>query len=148
MEIRRSYDLLISTMGFPILVRLHLYIESGPWLWQGRTYPYAKCSSCQWYIRSCWYLAEYLGGVTHRVISTWLRLSLADKYSSLEKVPLLRCEGKAGTFYNTENQELSCCKLCHHWWQHRLSEWQHPVLPVMTKVMVSSEWDKWLVLKM
>ena len=29
-EIRRSYDPLISTMGFPILVRWHLYIESGP----------------------------------------------------------------------------------------------------------------------
>ena len=32
MEIRRSYDRLISTMGFPILVRWHLYIESGPWV--------------------------------------------------------------------------------------------------------------------
>ena len=31
MEIRRSYDRLISPMGFPILVRLHLYIESGRW---------------------------------------------------------------------------------------------------------------------
>ena len=30
MEIRRSYDRLTSTMGFPILVRWHLYIESGP----------------------------------------------------------------------------------------------------------------------
>ena len=30
-EIRRSYDRLISTMGYPILVRWHLYIESGPW---------------------------------------------------------------------------------------------------------------------
>ena len=30
-EIRRSYDRLISTMGFPIPVR-HLYIESGPWI--------------------------------------------------------------------------------------------------------------------
>ena len=30
-EMRRSYDRLISTMGFPILVRWHLYIESGPW---------------------------------------------------------------------------------------------------------------------
>ena len=29
MEIRRSYDRLISTMGYPILVRWHLYIESG-----------------------------------------------------------------------------------------------------------------------
>ena len=34
-EIRRSYDRLISTMGFPILARWHLYIESGPW-WQQR----------------------------------------------------------------------------------------------------------------
>ena len=30
-EIRRSYDRLISTMGFPILVRCLLYIESAPW---------------------------------------------------------------------------------------------------------------------
>ena len=30
MEIRLSYDRLISTMGFPILVRQYLYIESGP----------------------------------------------------------------------------------------------------------------------
>ena len=29
-EIRRSYDRLISTMGFPKLVRWHLYVESGP----------------------------------------------------------------------------------------------------------------------
>ena len=29
-QIRRSYDRLISTMGFPILIRWHLYIESGP----------------------------------------------------------------------------------------------------------------------
>ena len=31
-EIRRSYDRLISTIGFPIMVRRHLYIESGSWL--------------------------------------------------------------------------------------------------------------------
>ena len=30
-RVRRSYDRLISTMGFLILVRRHLYIESGPW---------------------------------------------------------------------------------------------------------------------
>ena len=29
-EIRWSYDRLISTIGFPILLRCHLYIESGP----------------------------------------------------------------------------------------------------------------------
>ena len=34
MEIRPSYDRLISTMRFPILVRWHLYIESGPSLLQ------------------------------------------------------------------------------------------------------------------
>ena len=31
MEIRRSSDHLISTLGFPILIRCHLYIELGPW---------------------------------------------------------------------------------------------------------------------
>ena len=30
-EIRRSNDRLISTNGFPTLVRWYLYIESGPW---------------------------------------------------------------------------------------------------------------------
>ena len=34
-EIRRSYDRLISTMGFPILEKWHLYIESRP----GRAFP-------------------------------------------------------------------------------------------------------------
>ena len=29
-EIRRSYDCLIPTMGFPILLRCHVYIEPGP----------------------------------------------------------------------------------------------------------------------
>ena len=31
-EVRRSYDCLISSIGFLVLERLHLYIESGPWL--------------------------------------------------------------------------------------------------------------------
>ena len=34
-EIKRSYDRLISTMGFPIPIRRHLYIESGPWILYG-----------------------------------------------------------------------------------------------------------------
>ena len=34
-EIRQCYYSLISTMGFPILVRWHLYIESGPWFFCG-----------------------------------------------------------------------------------------------------------------
>ena len=43
MEIRRSYDRLISTMGFPILVRWHLYIESGP-----RFFLYGQYRGCWW----------------------------------------------------------------------------------------------------
>ena len=39
MEIRRSYDRLISTMGFPILVRWDLYIESGPWVLSAPDWP-------------------------------------------------------------------------------------------------------------
>ena len=47
-EIRRSYDRLISTMGFPIPVRRHLYIESGPWclIWEitcQNEIPYPNC---------------------------------------------------------------------------------------------------------
>ena len=42
MEIRRSYDHLISTMGFPILQRWHLYIESGPWI------PHREYYGCWW----------------------------------------------------------------------------------------------------
>ena len=38
MEIRRSYERLTSTMGFPILVRWHLFIESGPWHFEGLSY--------------------------------------------------------------------------------------------------------------
>ena len=56
MEIRRSYDRLISTMGFPILVRRHLYIESGPRKRSGDQYPFAffviHCSDITW-VSSC-----------------------------------------------------------------------------------------------
>ena len=35
---------------------------------------------------------------------------------------------------STENWELSRCQLCRHWWPWRLSLWQQPVPPVMTKL--------------
>ena len=44
MEIRRSYDRLISTMGFPILIRRHRYIESG--LWFTEAYTCITCPVC------------------------------------------------------------------------------------------------------
>ena len=51
MEIRRSYDRLISTLGFPILVRCHLYIESGPWI-------------LSLFTRYCWFISQRQTSVT------------------------------------------------------------------------------------
>ena len=62
MEIRRSWDRLISTMGFPILVRLHLYIESGPWITIGvivnTLKPRQNCRQCADEIFKCVFLNE------------------------------------------------------------------------------------------
>ena len=50
-EIRRSYDRLISTMGFPILIRRLVYIESGPRFWPVSPVSYSLTSLTpgQWY---------------------------------------------------------------------------------------------------
>ena len=56
MEIRWSYDRLISTMGFPILERWHLYIESGPrdpfhkWFESSQSKSRKKCLAFAWKI--------------------------------------------------------------------------------------------------
>ena len=60
-KIRQSYNHLISTMGFPILIRWHLYIESGPryFLWHiSNGIPQATCTylwnesiSCLWVVK-------------------------------------------------------------------------------------------------
>ena len=34
----------------------------------------------------------------------------------------------------TENKRLSIWQLCHHWWHHKLSQWQLMVPPVMSKL--------------
>ena len=47
-EIRRSYDRLISAMGFPLLVRRHLYIESGPSLYNVAKLHVATCCRPKW----------------------------------------------------------------------------------------------------
>ena len=49
MEIRRSYDRLISTMGFPILERWQLYIESGP-----RYSPFSGHPEAHVHTELCW----------------------------------------------------------------------------------------------
>ena len=51
MEIRRSYNRLISTMGFPILVRWHLYIESRPRFLNKHMIPKSLC--CSWLQNGC-----------------------------------------------------------------------------------------------
>ena len=42
-EIRRSYDRLISTMRFPTLVRWHVYIESGPCIFSVPGWIHVRC---------------------------------------------------------------------------------------------------------
>ena len=46
-------------------------------------------------------------------------------------------------YHVTENRELSWWQLCRHWWYHRLSFWQPPAPPVMTKLILwLLLWDK------
>ena len=69
MEIRRSYDRLISTIGFPILARWHLYIASGPCLLQ-------KQLTIQW--QTQWYfcvsLSQNLGSINIFVSLMWRKI--------------------------------------------------------------------------
>ena len=67
-EIRRSDDRLISTMGFPLLVRSHLYTESGPcmlWIW--RKIPLAYITSFPIYIQDKLYqrATQVIGTITY-----------------------------------------------------------------------------------
>ena len=48
MEIRRSYDRLISTMRFLILVRQHFYFESGPWKQYHKKCTWTQSIICVW----------------------------------------------------------------------------------------------------
>ena len=79
MELRRSYYRLISTMGFPILVRWHIYIESGPWRrracsckehtwrdhdaiqWAALQSPHAKCVTTLASKQECALIARFMG---------------------------------------------------------------------------------------
>ena len=57
-EIRRSDDRLISTMGFPILLRRHLYIDSEPWIWMygPQTWSlHCRCPNNWW----CWAICRH-----------------------------------------------------------------------------------------
>ena len=63
-EIRRYYDCLISTMGFPIPVRQHLHIESGPWFRRRTAYISMACRLAQDCGNSCALAMELLQSYT------------------------------------------------------------------------------------
>ena len=78
-EIRRSWDRLISTMGFHILVRCHLYIKSGPRpescsTWHSRTLRNKGILRLQNF--TFWNKANlrYLIAATGQVISNWIQI--------------------------------------------------------------------------
>ena len=63
-EIRQSSDRLISTMGFPIQIECHLYVESGPKLSHNYLiiiikFPISKCIYIYWN-RACLVPSHYL----------------------------------------------------------------------------------------
>ena len=78
MEITRSYNRLISTMGFPILVTWHLYIKPGPSsLWSGFTkWNPSMLFQCLSRSRSPmeWTLVIYQGQILHVTKSRWLKV--------------------------------------------------------------------------
>ena len=87
-EIRRSYDRLISTMGFPILVRWHLYIESGPW----------------W----CW--IAFTRKCNHSVISHRLRLQQPPCVAILLVTLTPVCDINEVAFVALNNDEDALCE--------------------------------------
>ena len=81
---RRSYDRLISTLGFLILGRCNLYIELGPWISKWQSYrckslmnpdDYIYDSCCAFiifFVLSFWLIFPYLCGL---LIWTWSNIS-------------------------------------------------------------------------
>ena len=69
-EIRRSYDRLISTMGFPILIKPHLYIESGLWSFVVYVVIHACIDVWETYIRlQFWRLKTLFIGISIQIFS-------------------------------------------------------------------------------
>ena len=93
MEIRRSYDRLISTMGFPILVRWHLYIESAPCLQSQYLNWWWLISLMHICISRPFDLNELIIGSTHR------RHSIPDPHMWAMGCLLYRFEGKFTTLF-------------------------------------------------
>ena len=80
MEVRRSYDRLISTMGFPILVRWHLYIESGPCTYMGfaMPWPFGHCKDTRF-----WLVEANLPWPTCSEVAVWSALNQIFKKATV-----------------------------------------------------------------
>ena len=75
MEIRRSYDRLISKMGFPMLVRWHLYIESAPRPQWVNILAILK-RPCSWQCSRPWWFWSRHGQNFNTVTSWWVKWCL------------------------------------------------------------------------
>ena len=93
-EIRRSYDRLISTMGFPILVRQHLYIESGPSLWP---FPFKHLR----YVHQCF----FRGHVNIIHLGSWFTSLL--QHHAIVSGPFLTIVGVMLTFTGSEAEHAT-----------------------------------------
>ena len=71
MEIRRSYDRLISTMGFPILVRRHLYIESRSWSLVLLPWVSSIVEMCSRFCHSFYVLSHLLPSAAYTSMRQW-----------------------------------------------------------------------------
>ena len=111
-EIRQSYDRLISTMGFPILVRYHLYIESGP-----RSCYSTVQHSTIWYItHKKWthYNDVIMSAMASQITSLTVVYSTVYSRRRSKKTSKLRVTGEfpAQRASNVENVSI--------WWRHHV----------------------------
>ena len=97
-------------MGFPILVRWHLYIESAPW--------------ANWWING---LVQYCSNSS----ALAMELLQSGTRPSTWWAPGLGMPTCVPFWFFLETQDLSQCQHCRHWRQHGLKQ-RHPVPPVAT----------------
>ena len=124
MEIRRSYGRLISTMGFPILVRWHLYIESGLWFLaaSGHRQPWYWLCNMD---RSLSSTRRYFIHLRHLIIEKWYKMLIC--YASVNQFSVERvnpCQFSMwpfGTFcdqwqamYSADAVEVLVSSRCRH----------------------------------
>ena len=137
MEIRRSSDRLISTMGFPILVRYHLYIESGPW-WSITTRKqsayFMGYSTVAWWCLTIWtYPHVILTPLTIRYPGTMASVNQVVCHSTSQ---LWTGDTKVACFHNCMidpyDYECFLWKKCHLSWSHYLSQcWPRSMSPLV-----------------